>query len=510
MKVIKKSAITVAIAFTTFFLTACGDQSDFDVRLSNGNVIAIQTDNFSVTNQELFELVAGGLVNHTNPGIMVILDWVDYIILPALVEIDDSLVEQQRETLEALDADELELALVTHGFADIEDVLVANRLRLLREQAVIDSVVFTDEELYEVYNAWFVQSSDDDDEEIQPFEEVRENLEAFLISNRLEIPGYDEFVLANLRADAGMVIYSDYFANHYTDFLNAEFTGDIEVLTGSSDTAIASVNGVQFTIEDFFQTVLIRYTFADESRLFDHINLNMLDAIYNVSRRTINDNITQAKMSSLDWFYPEMEWRGLFTEEAIFNWFWLGHLQTLAINEHITVDGARIQSLQANYTPERATSHILVEDYELAVELIARLQAIPAAEFDAVFAELAIEYSTCPSSEAGGFLGRLTLSGQMVAAFEDATFALAEDQFSQTPVETDFGYHIIYVYDFSPVPSLATIHETELRRLHSTPIYATNLMFTLRAQQNFQFHNEILQSRYNILATVTRQRVENE
>ena len=57
------------------------------------------------------------------------------------------------------------------------------------------------------------------------------------------------------------------------------------------------------------------------------------------------------------------------------------------------------------------------------------------------FAELAAQHSDCPSGSSGGALGRFG-RGQMVKAFEDATFAMDVGDLSDV-IETDFGYHII-------------------------------------------------------------------
>jgi len=65
------------------------------------------------------------------------------------------------------------------------------------------------------------------------------------------------------------------------------------------------------------------------------------------------------------------------------------------------------------------------------------------------FAEVAKEVSEDPGSAAnGGDLGCFG-KGQMVPEFEEAAFSLDVGEVSQ-PVKTDFGYHIIQVYDKKP------------------------------------------------------------
>jgi len=89
---------------------------------------------------------------------------------------------------------------------------------------------------------------------------------------------------------------------------------------------------------------------------------------------------------------------------------------------------------------EVRASHILVDDVETAREVRGLL------EEGANFAELASVYSTDEGTkESGGDLdwfGR----GRMVAAFEEAAFALSIGEISE-PVETQFGYHIITLTD---------------------------------------------------------------
>ena len=90
--------------------------------------------------------------------------------------------------------------------------------------------------------------------------------------------------------------------------------------------------------------------------------------------------------------------------------------------------------------------HILVKTEDEAKAIIAELKN------GTDFATLAKDKSTDQDSKAGGGdLGWFTKE-EMVPAFADAAFKLQKGQFTETPVKTDFGYHVIKVEDRRQAP----------------------------------------------------------
>lgn len=114
------------------------------------------------------------------------------------------------------------------------------------------------------------------------------------------------------------------------------------------------------------------------------------------------------------------------------------------------IDGAITdEQLQAAYDKQYAdykgpeeihARHILVKTEDEAKDIIKQL------DDGADFEELAKEKSTGPSAKTGGDLGYFT-SGQMVKPFEDAAFALDKGAYTEKPVKTQFGWHVIKVED---------------------------------------------------------------
>lgn len=121
-------------------------------------------------------------------------------------------------------------------------------------------------------------------------------------------------------------------------------------------------------------------------------------------------------------------------------------------HKEITKD--KLQAAYAQYAKdapkqeEIKARHILVSSQKEAEDIIAQLKK------GADFAALAKEKTIDPSGKtSGGDLGWFT-KDEMVPEFANAAFALKKGEFTQTPVHTEFGWHVIQVEDRRPAKAL--------------------------------------------------------
>ncbi len=142
------------------------------------------------------------------------------------------------------------------------------------------------------------------------------------------------------------------------------------------------------------------------------------------------------------------------------------------LKEHPITDA----DIQAEYDTQVATApaeysarHILVDDKALAEAIIQKLQA------GGDFAALAKEYSKDGSAQNGGDLGWFNAQS-MVLPFADAVAKLEKGKFTLSPVETQFGWHVIALDDMrtTSVPPLNQVKD-RVMQLVQRKMVATHL-----------------------------------
>ena len=164
------------------------------------------------------------------------------------------------------------------------------------------------------------------------------------------------------------------------------------------------------------------------------------------------------------------------------------HLIQQAYIEQLIKGAGTDDQLKARYQqliqekPQREevhARHILVKTEGEAKSIIAQLDK------GADFATLAKKYSTDPGAASGGDLGYFGRD-DMVPAFAAAAFALPVGKYTETPVKTEFGWHVILVEDrrVKKAPTFAEAREEISRQLARDAIKAK--LAELRSAANIE------------------------
>jgi peptidyl-prolyl cis-trans isomerase C len=126
--------------------------------------------------------------------------------------------------------------------------------------------------------------------------------------------------------------------------------------------------------------------------------------------------------------------------------------------------------------------HILVKTQAQAQAIIDQLNK------GADFATLATKDSIDPGAKNGGELGWFS-QDEMVPAFAQAAFALAPGQYTKTPVQTQFGWHVILCEGKrqAPSPSFDSVKDQLRQQLADTAIKAT--LAEVRAKVKIKLFN---------------------
>ncbi len=102
--------------------------------------------------------------------------------------------------------------------------------------------------------------------------------------------------------------------------------------------------------------------------------------------------------------------------------------------------------------------HVLLKTEDEAKDIIKQLDGLSGQKLVDKVTELANSKSSDPSAKQnGGELGWFA-ANQMVKPFSDAAFALKKGEFTKSPVQTQFGYHVILSED-SKGPEKATFDQ---------------------------------------------------
>ncbi|MBM6613415.1 peptidylprolyl isomerase [Desemzia sp. RIT804] len=207
-------------------------------------------------------------------------------------------------------------------------------------------------------------------------------------------------------------------------------------LAGCSDNSVASTTAGKISQDDLYEEMKESYGAATLQQM---IITDVLEKSYG---DVVNDEAVDASFEEEAAAYGGAEGfeyvlsSSGYTADSYKDLIRYSLLIEEAVKDKTTITDEEIQAAYDSYVAPVTASHILVADEETANSLIEELNN------GADFATLAQENSTDQGTAANG--GQLTFTtGEMVAEFEEAAFALEEGEMTQEPVQSTFGFHII-------------------------------------------------------------------
>ena len=203
----------------------------------------------------------------------------------------------------------------------------------------------------------------------------------------------------------------------------------VEMPAPPGDTVVARVNGEPITQDDLTAAARV---FRDQvQQMPGDARANLIDIIINM-RLAAKAAVT----AGLDKDPVNAAQMALVHDQTLY----IAYMRT-KVADALTDEAAhkRFDEEMAKFVPgdEVHVSHILVDTEDEAKAIIAQLDA--GGDFAAIAKEKSKDPGSAPDGGDLGFIKR----GQTVQAFEDAAFGLDVGAYTETPVQSQYGWHVI-------------------------------------------------------------------
>ena len=275
------------------------------------------------------------------------------------------------------------------------------------------------------------------------------------------------------------------------------------VVNQSSGEAVATVSGKEIKVDN--PTTLLESP-TGINKISDKIDLAVLSSRYpNVDKSNINATIDSLKSTYGDDYLKQAEsliGYPISNEQDIRDYLTLSLYTEELFKEFVPVSDEEIQAAyEKSYTEEVCARHILIEDEAQAQKV---LDAIKAGTYtvEEVVAKQSIVGEGITIKEASDL--SCFRKDKMVAEFADAAFALEKDTTTDSLVQSQFGYHIINVYDkksYELTDELKAEITTDLQAAEKTRANYEKFMADLRSEAAIEFTNDEVKTAYDELMT---------
>ncbi len=286
---------------------------------------------------------------------------------------------------------------------------------------------------------------------------------------------------------------------------------------------VAEVDGKQFIAEDLFEALKEDYGTGVLVSIVDEFiaDSTLTEDELKIATENANSELEAYKaMYSTEWnaFLSSYGFNG---EEDFLNTLISYQKLNLTVESYVASDVIKEEDItkyyEENIYGEITARHILIEPavtddmtgteteeaeetaLNEAKEIIEQLKNSTNLEED--FSNLAKEKSDDEgSASTGGLYENFTNNSGFVDEFWEASLELEVGKFTETPVETEFGYHIIYKVSQNEKPSLETVREQVIDSLVEELMADENASAVywaaLREKFNFKIYDSNIEETY--------------
>jgi len=235
-------------------------------------------------------------------------------------------------------------------------------------------------------------------------------------------------------------------------------------LAGCGSKTVATTNGGKITESAYYSS--LKGTSSGKQVLQQMILNKVLEKEYGskVKKSAVTKQFNQYKAQYGSSFSSVLAQSGM-TQSSLKTEIRSNLLLKEAVKDNVTVTDAQLKKQFKSYEPEVTVAHILVSKKSTANTVISDLKSTKKSNLTSEFTKLAKKYSTDTATKnKGGKLSAFdSTDTSLDATFKKAAFKLSTDEFTTTPVKTQYGYHVILMLK-NPGKGTMNQHKAELKK----------------------------------------------
>ncbi len=235
-------------------------------------------------------------------------------------------------------------------------------------------------------------------------------------------------------------------------------------LAGCGNQTVATTSGGKVTESAYYSS--LKGTSSGKQVLQQMILNKVLEKQYGdkVKKSQVTKQFNQYKAQYGSSFKSVLSQSGM-TESSLKTEIRSNLLLKQAVKDNVKVTDAQLQKQFKSYEPEVTVAHILVSKKSTANTVIDKLKSTKKSDLTSEFTTLAKKYSTDTATKnKGGKLSAFdSTDTSLDSTFKKAAFKLNTNEYTATPVKTQYGYHVILMLK-NPGKGTIKEHKAELTK----------------------------------------------